>query len=304
MTEYEKRSVATRNSEYNYLTDFITEAAKPESYIPLSDGMLENFEKVKLFTRSYFSQFGIDNLAEPRIFQIEAQNFGERKDKAYAFSVPGSIVVRSEPNQPTKEMGEFQQTRSMLKEYYHTTTTWYYNFNNNGIPIKPDRRGICYATAGLPAFEEGLGWIFLSRAKSFLHELFPNSEFQHYFNVGLLVCAVKEMPEITRRLYISNPDQVESLSIVPLSSLVDSNEPVKFSIPEFAIHSLMLTNYIIEQIPNFFQLVERARMADETLPFARAMCKRFGMQLYKRIVTVGLLDADSVAELLHYLKKY
>ena len=62
------------------------------------------------------------------------------------------------------------------------------------------------------------------------------------------------------------------------------------------VNGYLLTEKMLKEIPDFFKLVEHARINGETLALARAVEKRFGRGSYKKIFSTGEEDALKVLQ--------
>lgn len=318
MPDQEKPIVSFRGVPLEYVPDILkgfnteleNKIKKTKSIVPWSTAMKAHISESQVFLETYFDQFGITQLASPHILQTTTT-----RENVYAGSAAGVCFIPTALDQPSEEATQFMQTRAIIKEVYHASVTNYLNIFLNETETYPgtdtkklkrttiDRLGISYRH--VTALEEGLGYHVLAQAKGFLHQTFPHLERQWSQNVRILIDLIPNLPNDTKELFAEYPDQVEAVFLVPnvdIESLPE-DQRIQFSAFHPGIGALRIVNYLEEQIPDFLRLVEHARMCDETLAFARTVTKRFGIEIYKKIVTTPMKE-EPMAILLEELSAH
>jgi hypothetical protein len=168
----------------------------------------------------------------------------------YHDAAPVSVFVRTVKDRETGEK-------------YHATA---------GNPF--DRKGVHYARRtrpedGPPALEEGLAMTAQGEAASLAGRQFPEGAALYNRLLDFVVTKDPRLQDVPRSF----------LSIKNFDGEVVRYGPIQY------MNGYALTAYLVRKIPNFFGLVEDARINGRTLPLVRVVEKKFGRGSYKRIVT-------------------
>ena len=220
-----------------------------EQLIPIPDdqvGKTSEFLPIRLDDESILAGMGKEEAAKKLRDYLEAVYISH---ELYHDASPTSVFVRTIED---KETGEKRHAAF-------------------GNPF--DRSGMHYIRqkqeGGPPALEEGLAMTIQEQSASLAAEKFPEGAALYD---RLLDYTIQKDPRLQNApkfiLSIRNFD----------------GENVKYG-PIQYMDGYVFTAYLAREIPDFFQLVEKARIEGETVSLARVIEKRFGTGSYRKIVT-------------------
>ncbi len=204
-------------------------------------------------------------------------------------------VVEGNPEEAARHLRNYIEALYIAHELYHDaapTSIFVQTVTDEstghvyhaGDSYSPDRSGVHYVKASKkgdsPAVEEGLAMTLQKESRKLAAQHFPEGA---KIYTALLDYVIATDPRVgpTGR----------SLMVI---TNFDGNT-VKYGIMQY-MNGYLLTNYLSRQIPDFFKLVEHARIRGDTMPLARAIEKRFGKGSYRKIFTTGDSEALKVLE--------
>ena len=183
--------------------------------------------------------------------------------------------------------------RTMIHESYHNTATASFDASSGdkNFLIEHNGQGVSYASQKNTyghAFEEGLAVDFeLSVFDQVKKDIF-SSEFLANYDKFILQHSIDAYEDL--------PSGAEKyLNIKEFSS--DQKKGVEEIITSFNeeyFNSYKLVCFLKEEIPNFLNLVEKARIERRSLGLVRAIEERFGEGSYRKITTVNTKESSDL----------
>jgi hypothetical protein len=305
--------------------NYYANRAREES-VEFSPEMLKFIEEARSWHEQRFKQFGVEGIKwgdhvykVPRIKEVEGNsglgitkigdlsreelitedNSFERNDFV-PIEVPAEVLGGMSREEAAKAVRNYIEAVYISHELYHDAAptsirvltrtdeeTGEKSIEFDGNPY--ERRGVHYirqtgpmsdAEQDAPALEEGLAMTAQKDSEQLAASMFPEgARLYETLKDYAIFKDTRLNPEVRDYMSIRNFD----------------GRAVKYGPMQYA-NGYIMTNYLAQEIPDFYKLVEGARINGETVSLARAIEKRFGSGSYRAIVTAKNSNALDVLE--------
>lgn len=261
-TDPETRSRAKEGEEL--VGEIISKHEKEEldNERPLPEALARFSEKAKNWLSAYYHSLGL----EGRDFSKRIAVVAPREEDGLLIGGRrhlGRVEVADSPI-IDEDLKIYTQARTLVHELYHDSSNYMIS-RDGGI----ERQGLTYRAQKHAAVEEGLAAIAECRAKVLLFAEFPAGASKEGY---LIDACLKEMPQL-------DPQMARAFGCIARYD----NEKIVLGGSYLPAVDFVL--YLSAEVPNFWQLAERARVLGETLPLARAIEGKFGSGSYKDVMT-------------------
>lgn len=244
---------------------------------------LEKINTLYGIVNKKFSDRGITeaNLGEVLFSKILAEDIG-------TMARYGSYVELFDLDISVPELKQLVYLKNLGHELYHSAAKLSFNLTitNEKISYNMENSGAGYGTEETNALEEGSAIIFEKEVFNEVKKLFSDKIIDLY----------NQIKEHCKKLPTDDIDDLEILVFneETRENAVSDNIPYK--------NSKLLVEYIASRIPNFFNILEKARIERKTLDLARAIEKEFGEGSYRKITTASIDEAKELLKELQEIK--
>ena len=294
-------------SATNILSEIKKESIPAHEIFGLEDESM--VDAVKDYLREDFAKRGFSDVAvKPVVFleQFPSEE-GVVLGDDFGSVVPSHVEVR-DLEIAHDEVRKLMVLRTLAHELYHSTAAnrveaiWKSSGSDKKLVLNQQTGFIGYSKERgrevdqpSSALEEGLAVLFEMRAFEKIKKLFPADVVQDYQDE---VNSVLESTKESGRNFLLSEggEQSPIYEYTPKISFQDFGKGAGISLNDPYYHSAQLVQFLSSKIENFDFLVEDARLNRHTMGFNRAIEKKFGMDLFRRIVTCAPEEARDLLD--------
>jgi len=279
----------------------------------LGEDILEKLTQVKLWVEEELMSRGTGEMVNAPMFLMDHSKKDKTDNQAYSSAAKSCYMVTGiglYENIRDVNIRQLQFLKTLAHEFYHMGRlfTWYYangdcHLERIGIGQRknqPTARGKRYPTA----IEEGLAVEMELRIFEKIKTLFPEEVVKKYYKIRKKAAhsesqnsipeALRERIEAYEREDNSGIEQPVSMDLYIVLS--DGDNPTSGQKIRGYQESYDLVRFLADNIPNFYTLIEPARIDGQILPLKEAVESVFGGGSYEMISSAFIGDSVHVLE--------
>jgi hypothetical protein len=266
----------------------------------LGEGAVERLERIKDIIKKKFKERGIDEVEFLPIFFLKEKV----SDSSNFFGVAGPDYIEmldTDIEDPLlKQLSSLQVVshelyHAMGRHSFKATST-----ENGDLQFNTEGNGASFVgeTKHLHLFEEGSAVQFEHDICEEIKNLFPKETVEKYNNNIEQASLNRNTQNLRKRVGIFADVITPKISNTDDSLILAHQKGEIWRFKEVPMYNRakLVVEYMASKIPNFYTMLEKARVKGQIIDIAKAIENTFGEGWYRRIATASTSEASSILE--------